>query len=48
MNYKFEVIGDTKFLVYTHRDNMKIYSTTLKGLIETVEAYNNIYYNEQI
>ena len=44
MKYKIRVYGDTKYLIYNHEDGMEILSLTTEGLVETIKAYNDIYY----
>lgn len=45
MNYSFRYYGDIKHLVYKHKDGTEILSTSFKGLVESIKAYNKIYHN---
>ena len=42
MKYVIKLYGNTRHLEYTHKDGTKILGLTLTGLLDTIEAYNDI------
>ena len=42
MRYKIKYYKDTRFLVYTHKDETEILARDLNNLINTIDAYNSI------
>ena len=44
MRYKIRDYGNTRYLVYIHKDGTEILDTNLLGLINTIEAYNSLYH----
>ena len=48
MRYKIKYYGNTRYLVYFHKDRTEILDTNLLGLINTINDYNSIYHKEEI
>lgn len=46
IKYKIKNFPSGKLLEYKHRDSTLIYGDSLVSLLETIEAYNNIYYSK--
>jgi hypothetical protein len=44
MKYIIRNYPNGRLLEFKHADGCKIYGSTLSGLIETIAAYNRIYY----
>ena len=44
IKYKIKNYQSGRLLEYKHKDNTLIYGSSLASLIETIQAYNNIYY----
>ena len=44
MKYTIRDYPSGRLLEYKHKDNTLIYGSSLISLIETVQAYNNIYH----
>ena len=48
MRYKIKYYGNTRHLVYLHKDGMEILGLDLISLINTIDAYNSIYHHGEI
>ena len=44
IKYTIKNLPNGRLLEYKHKDNILIYGSSLVSLIETIQAYNNIYH----